>query len=138
MVPAYTVVLPQPVVFDQGSTAVAVDASSFSFSCATSVCPAVLPPAFARYLGIIFVGTTRAEAIPPTPGKFEAAITSCPVTVAMDVPLAVGVNESYTVRGARCGFPALFTPAPIPSLLSRAPCGAEQPADCVRGAGEAS
>jgi hexosaminidase len=87
---AYTEVWPMPQSFTTGSTPTVLS-PTFSFSCATSVCPDPLPAAFARYTSnILFFAGTPA----PYAGN---SVTGLVITVGAEANLTLGVSENYTL-----------------------------------------
>lgn len=106
--PIVSSVWPQPQSASFGTTLLSVcDAATFSFSC-NGACPAPLPAAFTRYSGLIFyAGASAASAVPPS----SPQLCGVTVTIDADSPLALHVNESYTLRVPSDGTPAAIDAA---------------------------
>jgi len=88
-------IMPVPIVMTNGTTPVALDKSSFKFVASTPM--PELTAAFARFSDIIFTHNTPAG----RQGALSPAVATLPsLTVSVehtDVPLSMGVNESYVL-----------------------------------------
>ena len=95
-------VWPQPKSYTEGTSSAEV-ASAFEINCAGALCPDPLPAAFDRYTNLIFFA-----GLPPAPAG--PALTGLDVSVAADSPLALGVDESYTLRVPVSGVATITAP----------------------------
>eukprot|EP01006_Ploeotia_vitrea_P015709 TRINITY_DN45879_c0_g1_i1.p1 TRINITY_DN45879_c0_g1~~TRINITY_DN45879_c0_g1_i1.p1 ORF type:complete len:573 (-),score=283.53 TRINITY_DN45879_c0_g1_i1:49-1737(-) len=87
----YSSIWPHPVSMTVSATTNTTVSSSMTMSCSQSPCPATVQAAFQRYEPLIFINGASAPSSAPQ-------ITSLVVTVVQrDVPLSVGVDESYTL-----------------------------------------
>lgn len=89
-------VWPQPVSFTQGTTQLTLTPGSFKIACGTSVCPAPLPAAFTRYLSLIFIGSASGKGLHAN-STAGVNLPGVNVNVVADAPLALHVDESYTL-----------------------------------------
>ena len=92
---------PQPASYSEGAAAAELS-SAFEITCA-GACPDPLPAAFTRYTNLLFFA-----GLPPPPAG--PAITGLAVSVAASAPLALGVDESYSLNVPVSGTATLTAP----------------------------